>query len=119
MVTDNCDVFDCYWVIKNIIWKNIVAYIFVDKKLHFNAYHNNFQKILYPTRHLNYSPYLYYDALLNKQLYEISELKDNCIIFQTKIINHMMLLDILVAHNMISDLIYPFKMYMFNVMLLI
>ena len=46
-------------------------------------------------------------------------LTDNCIVLQTKIINYMILVDILVAEHMISDLIYVFKMYIYDVMLIL
>ena len=116
-VTKHCDFIDCYFVIKSIVWKNIVAYSLVDKKLYVIMYHNNYKYISY-INYISY-PQLFYDELLCKKWYKTLKLKDNCIALQRKIINYITLLDILVSKYMISDLAYPFKNYLFYVMLLV
>ena len=118
--TNNYNFYDCFFVIKNIVWKNIVTFDIIDKNLHVNMYHNNYK----------YISCIYYDFCDSynslfchishcKTFYENFKLKDNCIILQRKIINYIILLDILVTKYLITDLVYSIKNYMFYVMLLI
>lgn len=44
-VNNNSDIYDCYCVIKNIVWKNIAVYSLVYKKLHVHMCNNNKQYI--------------------------------------------------------------------------
>ena len=111
------DLCDCFRVIKNIIWKNIMFYEIIDNQCHIYMYHNKYNDIC--GVFLSKSPHLSYDILLNKNNYYSDKLKDNCYILQTKIINYMMLLDILVTENMIEDLIPMFKAYIFDVILVV
>ena len=117
LVTNNHNAYDCYLVINNIIWKNIMTWLILDNKLYIHMYHNSCQIIKLIC--YNYYPYLSYDMLLKKNWcdYDIGVLKDNCSKLQTKIINYIMLLDIFVTEYMISDLVYMFKMYIYDVML--
>ena len=91
----------------------------IDNKIYTYMYHN-FQNVSH-IYHNNYEyyPVLLYDNLLCKKLYEYSELNNNCIILQTKIINYIMLLDALVTEYMISDLANMFKMYIYDVILVL
>ena len=117
LVSNNSDVFDCYCVIKNIIWKNIITYNIIDNKLYMYMNHYNFRAV----RESNYLTIgcLSYNILLNKHDYFYPESKYNCTKLETKIINYMMLLDTLVTQYMISDLVYMFKMYIFDVILIL
>ena len=114
---DNHNAYDCYLVINNIIWKNIMTWLILDNKLYIHMYHNSCQIVRLIC--YSYYPYLSYDMLLKKNWcdYDIGVLKGNCSKLQTKIINYIMLLDILVTEYMISDLVYMFKMYIYDVML--
>ena len=117
-LTNKCYAYDCYLVINNIIWKNIMGHDIIDNKMYIRMYHNNFQSMPFVCYIFHeYYPILSYDRLLYKKVYRYPELKDNCFVLETKIINYIMLLDILVTEYMISDLIYTLKMYIFNVML--
>ena len=119
LVTNNHNAFDCYLVINNIIWKNIMAHQIIDNKIYIYMYHN-FQNVseIYHNKY-EYNPVLLYDILLYKKFYEYPEQKNNCIILQTKIINYFMLLDALVTKYMISDLKNMFKRYIYDVILVL
>ena len=109
--------FDCTLIIKNIIWKNIISYEIIDDQQHIYMYHNEFRYIHLANRYIE--PHLSYDILLGTHMYYNHEKKNNFDILQTKIINYMMLVDIIVRENMIYDLVCIFKMYMFDVILVL
>ena len=117
LVTMIDDEFDCYLVINNIIWKNIMVSNIVDNNWRSHMHHNNFQNVILMCR--STWPYLSYNILLNKHWLHYPMLKDNCTKLETKIINYMMLIDIIITEYMISDLVYMFKMYIFDVMLIV
>ena len=115
--TNENDLVDCRVVIKNIIWKNIMSYEIIDDRCHIYMYYNRY---FYAWQVFSCNnPYLNYELLVNKDMEYTDELKNNCFILQTKIINYMMLLDILVTENMIYDLVPMFKAYIFNVILVL
>ena len=119
-VTNHSHTFNCYYVIKNIVWKNILFYDITNEKIHLNMYHNNYQIITPIFRyHMHTYPFLSREDILNRNRDFYSMLIDNCTKLQTKIINYIMLLDILVTEYMINDLAYIFKMYIFDVMLIL
>ena len=119
-ISECCNFIDCFFVIKNIVWKNLITYSFVDKKLHIIMHFNDYKYISSINNNLcDYNVGLSYDIFRCDRWYESYELKDNCIALQKKIINYIILLDILVAKYLICDLVYPIKNYMFYVMLLI
>ena len=115
LVNNHCDPYECYLVIENNIWKGIMANYIIDDKWHVHMYHNNFRDITELC--YDYYPYISYHILLQKKLYKNPMLIDNCTKLQSKIIDYIMLIDILVTENMISDLAYMFKMCIYDVML--
>ena len=114
-VTKEVDAFDCYLVIKNIIWKNITSYEIIDNQWHIYMYHNAFTYINQIYHCL--TPVLSYKIALGIHSSYYLKQKNNCDILQTKIINYIMVLDTLVTQHMISDLVNMIKMYIFDVML--
>ena len=114
-VAEEVDAFDCYLVIKNIIWKNIMTHEIIDDQWHIYMYHNGFSDINPINQCL--SPYLSYETVFGAYSSYIREQKNNCDILQTKIINYMMVLDTVVMQHVISDLVDMIKIYMFDVML--
>lgn len=117
VIIDDCNEFDCYLVIENIIWKNIMVFNMVDNNCCTYMHHNNFQnkRLIYR----NENPYLSYNILLNKNWIHYAKLKDNCSKLETKIINYMMLLDIIVMQYMSGILVDIFKIYIFDVILVL
>ena len=99
--------------IKNIIWKNIMSYDIINKHYHIYMYHTAFSHIKPVFRSAD-------DDILNGGHNSYNrEKKNNCEILQTKIINYMMLIDILVRDNMICDLSPIFKAHIFDVILIL
>ena len=45
LITNNCNSLDCYLVIVNTIWKNIMGNYIDNNKWHVHMYHNNFKSI--------------------------------------------------------------------------
>ena len=116
------DLIDCRLVIKNIIWKNIMFFEIIGELEHVRMYHIKYRDVKDVNR--TSSPYLTYHFLLNKFLLNkttnyIYAQKNNCCILQAKIINYIMLVDILITENMIEDLIPMFKAYIFDVILVL
>ena len=86
LVINNCTLLDCYLVIKNIVWKNIINYDVTDNKFTIYMYHNNFQDIRILAQNKSIYPF---SILPNNFSYYYSETKDNCIKVQSKIINYI------------------------------
>ena len=117
LVADCCDACDCYLIIKNNIWKNIITYNIINNEWHIYRHHNNTHDTSPVFR--QYCPYLSYDTLLNKISNTSVQSNDNCTKLETKIINYIMLLNIIVRQYMISDLVDICKIYIFDVILIL
>lgn len=116
-VTNENNAVDCYYIIKNIMWKNIMAFDVMGDQCCIYMYHNTLS-----TKYVNFTkiiPCFSCETLLGRHNYFIHEQKNNCDILQTKIINYIMLLDILVTEHMISDLVRIFKEYIVDVILIL
>ena len=46
LVADDCDAFDCYLIIKNIVWKNIISYDIINNKWYIYRHHNNWHDVI-------------------------------------------------------------------------
>ena len=96
----------CLYAIKHMIWKNIINYEIVENKMRthmlYNNYISEYRITIYPIN---------YDALLN--MYDGGTSLDNTII------NYFLLLTGIVMSNLISDLLWITKQYVFDVMLII
>ena len=114
-----CGSFDCYLAVKNYVWKNIMVYYTTHSEWHVHMYHNNYRHERALKLIRGNIPYLSDDIFFGKYQYHYPAIQDNCHILQTKIINYIMLLDILVTEHMISDLVYMFKIYIFDVILVL
>ena len=118
-ITINVTTFDCYIVIKNMIWRNIIYTKFIDQLWQIHMYYNNFQETLRLQILDADITTLSYNMLINKATTYYAIQFENCVILQTKIINYIMLLDIIVTENIIYDLGSIFKKYIFNVILVL
>ena len=95
-----------------MIWKNIINYEIVENKMRtymlYNNYISEYRITIYPIN---------YDALLN--MYDGGTSLDNMFIMHNTIINYFLLLTGIVMSNLISDLLWITKLYVFDVMLII
>ena len=121
--TNEYDIIDCYLLIINMLLKNIITNEIIDDhdKWHTFMPYNGYSTITLALP--SFTPYLSYKAVLGKSNIKYNpyypEHWENCTILQTKIINYIMLLDILVTENMIYDLAHILKAYIFDVILVL
>ena len=117
LMTKHCGDLYCSLLIYNIIWKNIIVYQIRNEKCHIHMYYNNYQCTMPLSR--VFCPSFPHGILIDKYWIIYPMLKENCTILQTKIINYMMLVDIIVAEHMISDLAYLLKICICDIILLL
>ena len=113
--TNEYHLLGCSFVIKNIIWKNIMSCEIINEMQHIYMFHSGVSYRQLVFRHG--IPVLNYKILLGG--FYNHEFKNNCDILQTKIINYLLLLDIIVTENMIYDLAHILKEYIFDVILIL
>ena len=106
----------CYYVIKNIIWKDIINYIIQDNIVHIHMIWTkniqNYEKTIM-------FPYFNRGLILNKSTKYSGKSMDNLNMLYSIIINYLLLLNPIVLNHLISDLSNVLKKYMFDVMLVI
>ena len=107
---------DCYYVIKNIIWKNIINYNIIDNKFHVYMLWTKKLQINYTT---NIVPFLNRHIILNKNISYTDKSNDNLDMLYSIIINYLLLLEPIILNYLIVDLSYVLKKYMFDVILMI
>ena len=118
-ITVEYNTLECIVAIKNIIWKNIMNHEIIDQSWHVYMYHNKFQHIQLQTLAPTSDFYLSYYILLNRHWHYNPRINDNCCKLQTKIINYIILVDIVVTENIIYDLAPIIRAYIFDVMLIL
>ena len=117
-ITSEYDLYDCFLAIINIIWRNIMTYKIIDQSRCLYMYHNNFRDTVLLSEINTDVPHLCSMVLFNRYTNYPAQW-NNCYVLQTKIINYIMLLDILVTENMINDLVLMFKTCMITVVLIL
>ena len=116
-ITEEDNIFNsCYYVIKNIVWKNIINYVLIENKCHVHMLWNGYT-IEYG-RCEKYS-YMVRDLILNINTRDRIKTKKNLNILYSTIIHYLLLLNEIVSHNLIVDLTNILNMYIFDVILVI
>ena len=114
-VTDADSFIDCYTVINNIIWKNIINYSVSNVRV--KTYNWNYHMLHTDKRQtlIHYFP----EPYLGKDIqYTNESIIDNLCKMQNIIINYFLLIKIIAETHMIFDLSEIINMHMYNIMLL-
>ena len=106
----------CYYVIKNIIWKNIINYELRDNTCYMHMLWNKYKK--------TYAIHTKKQILLRATILNIDtdnkiESKKNLKRLHSTMIHYLLLLNEIILHNLIHDLTNILNMYIFDVILVI
>ena len=112
IINNDYTAINCYIIIKNIIWKNIIKYKIMTNQCYGYMLYNNHQYALICNGHPNISRWI----LLNTY---IIESRNNIHILQDIIIKFLILLDNIITQHLIPDLSHITKFYMVNSILTI
>lgn len=116
--TGKCS-YTCYFVILNIIWKNIIKFDYYDldneHRFHIHMLYTNYRdRVLNKKKSI---ASLNRKFLLCKKIYAL-ESNENSDIIQKRIINYIFLIDQFSTEKLILDLVKKIKMCMLDIMLL-
>ena len=112
---EESNIYGCYYVIKNIVWKNIINYELTQNKCHMHMLWIKYNAI-YPI--LSTKGYLYHNIILNIDTNNSTESKQNLDKLYSTIIDYMLLLNRIIRHNLIIDLANILNMYIFDIILI-
>ena len=108
--------YGCYYVIKNIVWKNIINCVIINDMFHVHMLWN---KSWQNCGKLVMFPYFNRNLIFNKGTPYDHDSKNNLDTLYSIIINYLLLINPIILNHLISDLSNILKKYMFDVMLII
>ena len=108
--------YGCYYIIKNIIWKNIISYELTQTKCYVHMLWNKNK-----TKHDRCGKYGYIvtNLIFNIDTYNSYESSKNLKILYATIIQYLLLLNKIISRYLLNDLTTILNMYIFDVILII